>query len=225
MRIDIHVHSSYSSDGTAKPEEILMHAKKLGLNGVVITDHNEIRGSLKLWKGNKGKADFVVLPGMEVSSTEGHILALGVTESVPRDLSPRETINKIQKLGGLAIASHPYRFWSGLGEETVREAKFEVIEVTNSRSLKKENIRANRLAEELGCGMTGGSDCHSLTHLGDAYTEFLEVKDPSSDMDTILEEIRKGRTKGYGGYRSRGETPRYVISCVSLWLRRGMKKI
>jgi predicted metal-dependent phosphoesterase TrpH len=225
MRIDIHVHSSYSSDGTASPEEILRHAKKLGLHGVAITDHNEIKGSLKLWKENKGREDFAVLPGMEVSSTEGHILAMGITEPVPRDLTPGETINKIRELGGVAIASHPYRFWSGLGEETVREAKFEVIEVTNSRSLKKENIKANKLAEELGCGKTGGSDCHSLKHLGNAYTEFQEMENPSSDIDDILEQVRKGRTKGAGSYRKRGETPRYAAGCVYLWLKRGMKRI
>ncbi len=225
MKIDIHVHSSYSSDGSASPEEILRHAKKLGLHGVAITDHNEIKGSLKLWKENKGREDFVVLPGMEVSSSEGHILALGITELVPRDLTPMETIKKIQELGGVAIASHPYRFWSGLGEETVRNAKFEVIEVTNSRSLKKENIKANKLAAELGCGKTGGSDCHALSHLGDAYTEFEEMEDSSPDGDDILEEIRKGRTRGAGSYRRRGETPRYVLSCVYLWLKRGMKRI
>ena len=222
MRIDIHVHSSHSNDGSVPPKEILKHAKKIGLGGIAITDHNEIKGSLALWKEYKDAKDFAVLPGLEVSTSEGHVLALGVTEPVSRDLSPRETIEKITELGGLAIAPHPYRFWSGLGEETVRKSGFEVLEVANSRSLKKENRRAKILAEELKCGETGGSDCHSLIHLGRTWTE---LDNPSFDMDDILEDIRKGNTKGQGAYRKFSETPKYAVSCVYLWLRRGMKRM
>lgn len=222
MRIDIHIHSSYSSDGRVSPEEILRHAKKIELDGIAITDHNEIKGSVKLWKENKNTKAFVVIPGMEVSSIEGHILALGVMELIPRGQTPEETIQKITDLGGVAIASHPYRFWSGLGEERVRKSKFEVIEVMNSRSLKKENIKAKKLAKELGCGRTGGSDSHSLTHLGNAYTKF---ENPSSNTDDILEQIKKGRTKGEGTNRKRSETPRYAAGCVYLWFKRGMRRI
>jgi predicted metal-dependent phosphoesterase TrpH len=222
MRIDIHIHSSYSSDGTVSPKEILKCAKKKGLNGIAITDHNVIQGSLKLWKENKNMKDFVVIPGVEISSSEGHILALGIKEVIPRDLSTHETIQKVNELGGLAIASHPYRFWSGLGEGNVRKSKFKVIEVMNSRSLKKENIKAMKLADELGCGKTGGSDCHSINHLGNAYTKF---DNPSFDMEDILEDIIKGRTKGEGTHRRRTETPRYAVGCVYLWLKRGMRGI
>jgi predicted metal-dependent phosphoesterase TrpH len=181
-----------------------------------------IQGSLKLWKENKNMKDFVVIPGVEISSSEGHILALGIKEVIPRDLSTHETIQKVNELGGLAIASHPYRFWSGLGEGNVRKSKFKVIEVMNSRSLKKENIKAMKLADELGCGKTGGSDCHSINHLGNAYTKF---DNPSFDMEDILEDIIKGRTKGEGTHRRRTETPRYAVGCVYLWLKRGMRRI
>ena len=124
MRLDIHVHSSYSNDGSQSPEEILKHAKNIGLAGIAITDHNEISGSLKLWKDNRDIRDFIIIPGLEVSSSEGHILALGIKETIPRELTPGETIQKIEDLGGVAIASHPYRFWSGLGEEAVKKPAF-----------------------------------------------------------------------------------------------------
>lgn len=222
MKLDIHVHSSHSNDGTVSPKEILKQAKKIKLDGIAITDHNEIAGSLKLWKEFKNEADFLVIPAMEVSSSEGHILALGVKEKVPRDLSPRETIKRIADLGGLAVASHPYRFWSGLGEENVRNANFEAIEVVNSRSLKKENRSSERLASELKCGRCGGSDSHSLSHLGNAYTV---LESPTNNYEDFLEQVRKGHTKGVGLYRKPSETPKYVISCVSKWLKRGMKNI
>jgi predicted metal-dependent phosphoesterase TrpH len=222
MKLDIHIHSSHSNDGTVSPKEILKHAKKVKLDGIAITDHNEITGSLKLWKEFKNETNFVVIPAMEVSSIEGHILALGVKEKVPRDLSPSETIRRIADMGGLAVASHPYRFWSGLGEENVKSANFEAIEVVNSRSLKKENRNSARLAAELKCGKTGGSDSHSLSHLGNAYTL---LENPAQNYEDVLEQIRAGNSKGEGLYRRPAETPKYVISCVSKWLKRGMKNI
>jgi predicted metal-dependent phosphoesterase TrpH len=222
MKIDIHIHSSYSNDGSVAPEEILRYARKIGLDGIAITDHNVLKGSLKLSKENKNKKDFVVIPGVEVSSSEGHILALGVTEAVEKNLSVNETIKRIEEAGGLAIASHPYRFWSGLGEENVRKSDFRVLEVLNSRSLKKENLKASKLAEELGCGRTGGSDSHTLSHLGNAYTKLEEC---SYEINEILEQIRSGKTNGEGTPRKSSETPRYAASCVYLWLKRGMKRI
>lgn len=197
-------------------------AKKIELDGIAIADHNEIKGSLKLARDFKNEKDFVVIPAVEVSSSEGHILALGVKENVQRDLTPRETIEKITDLGGLAVASHPYRFWSGLGEENVKAVKFEAIEVANSRSLKKENRNSVKLARELNCGETGGSDSHSKEHIGKAYTVLIN---PTWDADQILEEIRKGNSRGEGLYRRPSETPKYVIGCVSKWLKRGMKNI
>jgi predicted metal-dependent phosphoesterase TrpH len=222
MRLDIHVHSSYSNDGSQSPQEILKHAKKIGLEGIAITDHNEIAGSLKLWEENKGIKDFVIIPGMEVSSSEGHILALGIKEAVPRDLTPKETIESIEALGGIAIASHPYRFWSGLGEEVVRKAGFSVIEVHNGRSLKKENTKARKLAEELGCGMTGGSDAHTLDQVGKTVTE-IDIS--NYKMDDILEGIRNKRTTAFGEHRKKTSTIGYVASCLYLWFKRGMKRI
>ena len=222
MRLDIHVHSSHSNDGWAAPDEILKHAQKIGLAGIAITDHNEISGSVKLWKDNRDIKDFIIIPGMEVSSSEGHILALGIIEPVPRYLTPRETIEKIKDLGGVAIASHPYRFWSGLGEETVRQVGFPVIEVLNGRSLKKENTKARSLAEELGCGMTGGSDAHTLDQVGKTTTE---VDITSLKLDDVLEEIRKKRSRAFGEHRKKTSTIGYTISCVYLWLKRGMKRI
>jgi predicted metal-dependent phosphoesterase TrpH len=222
MRLDIHAHSSHSNDGSTAPDEILKHARKMGLTGIAITDHNDISGSLKLWKDNLDIKDFIIIPGMEVSSSEGHILALGIKEPVPRDLTPRETIETIEDFGGVAIASHPYRFWSGLGEEAVRNASFSVIEVRNGHSLKKENIKARSLAEELGCGMTGGSDAHTLDQVGRTTTE---VDITSLKLDDVLEEIRKKRSRAAGEHRKKTSSVGYITSCLYLWFKRGMKRI
>jgi predicted metal-dependent phosphoesterase TrpH len=222
MKIDIHIHSSYSNDGSNSPSEILKYSQKIKLDGIAIADHNELTGSLKLTKESKNLDNFVVIPAVEVSTSEGHILALGVTESIPKELSPNKTIEEIENQGGVAIASHPYRFWSGLGEETVRKSKFEVLEVANSRSLKNENKKALSLASELGLGKTGGSDSHDLAHIGDAYTL---LEGTSFKAEDILEQIRSGSSIGEGTFRNFAATPKYAASCVYLWLKRGMKRI
>ena len=116
MKIDLHIHSIYSSDGTLEIKEILKLARKIGLDAIAITDHNEIKGALKAKKMNI----IPVIRGIEISSKEGHILAYGVDCKIPRDLSVEETIDRIRDCSGIAVAAHPYRYWSGLGEENCK---------------------------------------------------------------------------------------------------------
>lgn len=222
MKLDLHIHSSYSLDGSDNPKEIIKHARKIGLDGIAITDHNEIKGSLEAIKYGKTLNDFVVVPGIEVSSLDGHLIGLGMTESVEKGLPTKETIELITDQGGIVIASHPYRFWSGLGDEIVKSNDFTAVEVMNARSLRKDNRRALKLANELALGRTGGSDCHSLDQIGKAYTE-LEIS--NYDIDDIIQEIENKKSQGKGSHRSISGTIGYTFKCVFLWLGRGMKKM
>ncbi len=162
MRLDIHTHSRYS-DGLNTPKEMVNHAKAIGLDGISITDHNEIRGSLKAMEFNS--ENFTVIPGIEVSSADGHILALGVTEIIEKGMSAEETIEKIHALGGIAIAVHPYDILRhGVGD-LLYKLKFDAIEVYNGRTLSNRK-NPERVADELKIPKTGGSDAHSLDELG-----------------------------------------------------------
>ncbi len=111
MKIDMHIHTSYSPDGMVEPVEVLKIAKKLGLSAVAITDHNEIKGALKA----KNAKIIDVIVGEEVSTSAGHVLAYNIQSLIPRGLSVAETIDKIHECGGIAVIAHPYRFWSGVG--------------------------------------------------------------------------------------------------------------
>ena len=95
MRInaDLHVHSNYSKDSLITPKDLVYYAKKRGLTAVAVTDHNQIEGSWKIAK----EVDFLVIPGMEVSSADGHIVALNVKELIPRGLSAGETVDRIHR--------------------------------------------------------------------------------------------------------------------------------
>ncbi len=221
MKIDLHVHTKYSEDGEGSLKDFLLFARKKGLDGFAVTDHNSI-GALKEIKDLKG--DLIVIPGIEVSSSEGHILALGIWEEIPRDLSPEETVEKIHELGGIAIVAHPERIRSGLSYKTIEEisAKIDAIETFNARSFRRKNEKARRYAEERGIPGTGGSDAHSPEQIGFGITE---IEGDFSSYEEILEEIRKGNCKGMGREMPFSSLLSLGIKNVILWLKRGMRKI
>ncbi|MBQ7621953.1 MAG: PHP domain-containing protein, partial [Candidatus Methanomethylophilaceae archaeon] len=112
MKADLHVHSLFSPDSRAQLEDIIAVAKDRGIGCIAITDHNEFK-AFELLKDRK---DIIVIPGEEVSSSVGHIIALGIDRQIPPRLSIEETVDLIHEAGGYAYAAHPYRMWSGLGE-------------------------------------------------------------------------------------------------------------
>jgi predicted metal-dependent phosphoesterase TrpH len=159
---------------------------------------------------------------MEVSTSEGHVLAFGVSAPIPRDLTVQETVERIVAAGGVAVAAHPYRFWSGLGERATLSAKFAAYEVRNARTLRGGNERADLLAGRQGVGRTGGSDAHFLDEHGTAFT----VLDGGlTSVDDVLQALGSGRTRAEGAHRGPKATVVYVTKCVSQWIGRGMRRI
>ena len=220
MRIDLHNHTAYSPDSRVSPRETVAMARRRGLQGVAITDHNSIGGIAEA--EDAADSEFLVIPGLEVSSRDGHILAYGIREIVPRDRSPTETVEEIVARGGVAVAAHPYRFWSGLGELGLRQARFLAYETLNARTLRGGNARADRMAGEQGLGRTGGSDSHFLDEIGAASTVF---DSNLSSVDAVLEAIARAATKAEGRSRGAAVTGRYVAKSVSEWMVRGFRRI
>jgi predicted metal-dependent phosphoesterase TrpH len=180
MLFELHCHSTWS-DGKATPRQIVEYAKGR-LDGIAITDHDVIEGSVKaLALSAEG---FRVISGMEVSSKEGHILGLDIRELVPRDLSAKETVERIHALGGLAIAAHPYDRWrKGVGD-LIHRVPFDAVEVANGHTFgnTKNPVRE---CGKAGLPMVGGSDAHTLDEVG------LVCVECEGD---ILASIRAGKT-------------------------------
>jgi predicted metal-dependent phosphoesterase TrpH len=207
MRVDLHTHSIYSKDAAQTPTEMIKLAKKRGLNGIAITDHNTAKGGLE---GRKLDKNFVI-PGIEVSSSEGHILGLGVTATIPRGLSPEETVEKIRDEGGIAVAAHPYAlFRSGVGD-AVKRVNFDAIEVLNAHWLSR-NSKALKVCRELGKPASAGSDAHLPEELGRAFVE-ADV----SSLNSLLENLRKGKV------RIVGQLPSLWVELKSLAKKRVIK--
>ncbi|MCI4371982.1 MAG: histidinol-phosphatase, partial [Thermoplasmata archaeon] len=168
------------------------------------------------------RAGFVVIPAVEISTKSGHVLGYGIREAIPRDLSVAETVERIVALGGVAVAAHPFRFWSGLGEEAVTEAPFSAYETSNARTLRRGNTRARSAARTRNLGETGGSDSHFLDEVGKAVT-IIDAGLVRSD--DVLQLLSQGRTKAEGTDRGAAATVRYVTKAVGEWMLRGMRRI
>ncbi len=185
MRVDLHTHSVYSGDAAQTPAEMIAVAKRRGLDGIAITDHNTVEGGQV---GRKLEKDFVI-SGIEVASSGGHILALGVSGPIPKNLSPQETVERIREEGGVAVAAHPYApFRSGVGDE-IKRVDFDAIEVLNAHLLSR-NSKALRICRRLGKPMSAGSDAHLPEEIGGAFVE-AEV----SSLEDLLECLRRGRVR------------------------------
>jgi len=192
INADLHVHTTYSKDSLITPKDLIYYAKKRGLNAVAVTDHNQLEGAWKIAK----ETDFLVIPGMEISSADGHIVALNVNELIPRGFSAVETVERIHKAGGIAIACHPYVLFKGCLRDKVG-ATFDAIEVINARAFPFKNSvkKAEEAAENFKLSRVAGTDAHYGPQIGYGYTA-IEAAEPS--VDAIAKAIVKGDCQPFG---------------------------
>ena len=171
-------------------EEVLTYSKKRGLDGVAITDHDTIEGALKLVK----KSELIVIPGVEVSTLRGHVLALNITRPIPSGLSLYETIQLIHDAGGIAVAAHPNVFYKRLKGRVA--SNFDAIEVINSSAFPffASTYLSRKLAFRLNLPQTAGSDAHYAPEIGFAYT----MVNAGQEVNEIVQAIKKGATVPFG---------------------------
>lgn len=182
---DLHIHTVYSYDGTASVPAVLARAKEVGLDVIAITDHDEIRGALKAFE-LAPKFGIEVITGIEITTAEGDLLALFVTEKIQPGQPLIETILQVGEAGGVCIAPHPVARGAGMkslsGASILRALDHPVasriligIETYNATALDREsNIHAQKLwAECPRIAQVGNSDAHVLQAIGAGATEFL----------------------------------------------------
>ena len=194
LSVELHAHSSLSYDGRDPVDALLERARAASLDALAVTDHDEIEASLEAVE-RAPEYGLIGIPGMEVTSAAGHVLALGVSEAVPKGLSFQETLDRIHELGGIAVVPHPFQeSRSGVIENISRAelARADAIEVYNSRLLTgRSNRQARRFAREHGIPMTAGSDAHIAEMVGRAVTN---VDTDERSVEAILQAIVDGRT-------------------------------
>lgn len=179
-RADIHMHTT-ASDGFFTVQQVLAHIEQLGtLDVIAITDHDTLDASLWAY-ANRERYPFDIVPGVEVSSADGHVLALWVTRPIPAGLSLAETAAAIHEQGGLAILAHPFELVVCTEAairhlrrpQQVRQAGIDAVEIHNAGALTPgNNLLARRLARQLAMPVVGNSDAHSLRAVGRGVTLF-----------------------------------------------------
>jgi len=222
LKLDLHIHTQYSEDATGSLKNLIKILQKKGINGMAITDHNTVEGALKAIK-IKTK-DFVIIPGVEISTKDGHLIALNIKQNIQKHLSVEETVEKIIDIGGIPIAPHLFRNMSGIKKEKFKNIKSKVnaIEVFNSCSLPQTNLKTAKIAKEFSLGGTGGSDSHDPIYAGYAYTT---INTTDINIDSILSEIMNKKTWGEGITMPLDYRRDRMMKSIRQFFQRGLKRI
>jgi predicted metal-dependent phosphoesterase TrpH len=177
---DLHLHTR-ASDGLQSAVSLLEHVEhNTDLDVIAITDHDEV--SAALWARDEAARRNLrvqVIPGVEVSTRQGHLLGLFIEERPPAFRSYLESAEWIVSRGGLCVAPHPFaRITPSVGrdalEMAVREGLVVGLETLNpspagrvSRTAALAFAAANPLA------VVGSSDAHWRRIVGMGRTRFV----------------------------------------------------
>ncbi|MEI8311037.1 MAG: PHP domain-containing protein [Verrucomicrobiota bacterium] len=189
-RFDLHVHSFFSKDATGSPESLIAAAREKGLSGIAITDHDTCEAHEYL-KSHPAPAGFLVVPGVEVSTAEGHLLCLGLTLPFLKGAPVSEVIEAVKAGGGIAIPAHPFDQWrAGIRPAVLDRLDIVVLEVFNAAVTSRSyNDKALAYAKGRGLKMTAASDAHHSSAVGASTTAF-EMDELT--VPALLAAIRQG---------------------------------
>lgn len=180
LEYDIHTHTTASHDSPRQtPERLVSKAEKIGLDGVVITNHNAVS---HIKRAREHSENLDVISGAEITTESGDILGIGI-EECPRSKNAVDVVNSIHQQNGIAVIAHPFDpLRNSLDTDNTKLLKIaDGVEVINSRCvLDRFNKPAYSLAEEYGLMKTSGSDAHFGFELGRA-----PIRIPPSNSFTL----------------------------------------
>jgi predicted metal-dependent phosphoesterase TrpH len=195
FKIDLHVHSKYSTDNDADPEETVMQAIELGLHGIAFTEHYYYGASepVELLK-DKYKDSIMIFRGVEFSTAEGHCLVFGAdTDKLGIKYAPfADVVRFVNEAGGVVIPSHPYRPGTSLGDLVRNVNGIAGLEGYNGANMYAFNVKAIHAAKTLKLPYTGGSDAHDPKEVGSCYTEFYDAV----THENLIDLLRAGNYRG-----------------------------
>lgn len=199
MLFDMHIHTTlHSPDSSMDPADLVRRALEIGLNGVVITEHDWLWTQDEQGELRRAAPRLLIFSGVEVSAREGHFLCYGVTDPMRlrRGIGVAELCREVHQQGGVVVAAHPFR-WGQPFDEILREEQPELDGLEMMSSNMDDNCR--RLAAELVAapGMRplaqlGNSDAHEAEVVGVCYTDF-DVKIRTNAE--LVEAIRQRRCR------------------------------
>jgi len=197
MTIDLHVHTYPASPcSSASVDALIEEAKRIGLDGICLTDHNHLWGPAQV-EELRQKHGFLILRGNEITTNQGDVLVFGCEKDIQGIVDIKELRREVDEADGFMIVAHPFRGFlivgvdqAGLTPEKAMERPLfnyvDAVEVLNGKVTEKENDFALRVTEGLGLPGTGGSDAHEVAEVGVYATEFYEVIKSEQDLIAAL---------------------------------------
>lgn len=185
LKLDLHIHSAHSPDGCMPVEEIVSRCRAAGLHGAAVCDHDRVLADTPSFD------DFLLIPGVEISTEHGHLLGLFVTAPI-ETRSFREAAETIRAQGGITVLAHPFEHSADPARLAPLVPLLDGVEVWNSRAERKNphaNAQALAFAQQHGLRPFGGSDAHVPQEIGNAA---VTVETPSADPDAVKAALHSG---------------------------------
>ena len=187
IQADLHIHTVYSSDSLIQPKSLVdMLVAHSFIKVAAVTDHDSVRGCRATVELAGAYPDILIIPGVEISTTDGDMLVLGTEELPPKPWTPESIVDFAKSIDAITIVAHPFREY-GMGE-LARKYKVNAIEVLNGNSSKAANSEAKALAKSMGLPGTAGSDAHQVSEL---FTVNAKVE-ADLKIESVLKAIKKG---------------------------------
>ncbi|MDR3578015.1 MAG: PHP domain-containing protein [Anaerolineaceae bacterium] len=194
---DLHIHTVHSWDGTSTVSAVLKYAADFtNLDVIAITDHDCIEGALDAVH-LAPRYGVEVIPGCEISTSDGQLLALFIQKPIPVRRSLKETLNRVGEQGGICIAAHPGgRTKSSISLQLLRQilqdpdARAVLVGIESFTARPRYNARdrqVDELAKELKLARVGSSDSHVLDTIGSRASEFTGF---------LAEDLRRALMRG-----------------------------
>jgi hypothetical protein len=205
MIIDLHIHTKPASAcSSLDPIELFQEAKRIGLDGICLTEHDKLWDSQEVARLRK-EYDLVILRGVEVTSMEGDILVFGLKDELNGIISLEKLREVVDETGGVMLASHPFRGGFIAGKEftipgltltvenACKEHVFQFVEgmeVLNGENSDIENEFAVEVCQQLSLRGVGGSDAHNVSEVGRCVTIFEQK---ISTEEELIQELKAGQ--------------------------------
>ncbi len=190
--VDLHMHTCHSKDCLSEPADVVARARRVGLDRIAITDHDEIEGAFEA----RRLAPDLVIVGEEVRTAEGlDLIGLFLSEHIPRGGAFRDVAAEMHRQGGVTYLPHPFDRWRGGDEEFLSSVVglVDLVEAFNARVHDPErNERARRWAERHSLPVGAGSDAHLLTEIGGGRVRL----DPFDGPEAFLRSVAGGTIEG-----------------------------
>lgn len=182
---NLHTHTT-ASDGANNYNQMVDEAVNLGFDFIAITDHNTIGPTTKLLCPIDKRIFCIV--GEEISTSDGHLLALGITKTIPKGLSANETVRLIHEQGGLAVPAHPGGVDS-IKPELFDKIDFDAVECNSSVQPEQRIYGCNTIYSTVY-----NSDAHNTKALSDSANKCWLA---NLTLQSLKESIKAGNCTLY----------------------------